>query len=78
MSTTLVRKQHVPSGATTFRVVERRVQNRHKFQLYVDFGVTTGGPWIKFGVNDTEVSMGYLPKGQAVQKVKVLDTAAGE
>jgi hypothetical protein len=75
MSATLVKRQH--SQPTTFKVIERRVQNRHNFQFYVDFGVTTGGPWLKVGVNETELAVGYLPTPRPAQKVKTVEPAVG-
>lgn len=44
----------------TFRVVERRIENPHHFQLYLMYG-TEPGPWVRFGFNDIEYGVGFLP-----------------
>jgi hypothetical protein len=63
MSKTTVEKKHPSNGVmTTFSVVERRIHSPHKIQFYVDYGSSSGGPWIKVGVNETEFGVGYLPK----------------
>lgn len=61
-NSTAEKKQRNQNVMTTFSVVERRVPCPHKFQFYVDYGATNAGPWLKVGVNSTELGMGYLPK----------------
>lgn len=50
-----------------FELTYRRVQNPHKAQLYVDFGVSQTGPWFLVGVNDTEYAFGYEPGRSSAQ-----------
>jgi hypothetical protein len=57
-----VSKQQEEDVMTTFSLVERRVPCQHNFQLYVDYGATSGGPWIKIGLCDTEFGLGFLPR----------------
>lgn len=38
------------------------VRNPYAFQLYVDFGNTNLGPFVKVGLNSVEYNMGYLPE----------------
>lgn len=54
-------KHHNQNVTTTFSVVERKIPCTHKFQLYVDYGHTHVGPWLKIGLNDSEFGVGYLP-----------------
>lgn len=56
------KKQRNQNAMTAFSVVEKRISCPHKFQFYVDYGTTYAGPWIKVGVNATELGIGYLPK----------------
>jgi hypothetical protein len=58
---------------TTFGVTERRIPCPHSFQLYVDYGTTPAGPWLKIGINETELGIGYLPK--PVRKIPHLKVA---
>lgn len=60
------RQQRSQPVTTTFSVVERRVPCHHNFQFYVDYGASSGGPWVRVGINDTEFGIGYLPKQKAV------------
>ena len=63
MSNSAVEKKQRNQNATTaFSVVEKRIPCPHRFQLYVDYGTTHSGPWIKVGMNATEFGVGYLPK----------------
>jgi len=39
------------------------VKNRHKLQLFVDYGVNPG-PWLAVGVQSTAYAVGWLPKGK--------------
>ena len=53
---------NVIQQGTGFSVKQRQVPCRHKFQLYVDYGVTQQGVWAKVGLNTTEYVLGYPPK----------------
>lgn len=52
------------STLSNFTIVERRIENPHKFQFYVTWGMTHAGPWAKVGVDDTEYVVGFAPTPQ--------------
>lgn len=56
--------QQTRSITTTagFSLTDRKIKCEHNFQLYVDFGTTTKGPWVKVGLNEVEYGIGYLPQ----------------
>lgn len=47
---------------TDFTVMETQIACQYKLQFYVDYGSTDKGPWLKIGINSTEMGVGYLPK----------------
>lgn len=55
-------KQQSASMEAPFNVISREVVCPYKFQFYVDYGTSQDGPWLKMGLNDTELGIGYLPK----------------
>lgn len=75
MSINTTGKRQHSQPITTFGVVQKKIPCNHNFQLYVDYGATVSGPWLKVAVNDTEFGVGYLPKANPT-KLKVVAQAA--
>jgi hypothetical protein len=55
-------KMFVKKESLPLRVSVAAETNPHKFQLFVDYGATEDGPWVKLGFNDTSYGIGYLPE----------------
>lgn len=75
MSTTTAQANKQPNRntRTTFSVVESQIPCRHKIQLYVDYGNSDGGPWLRIGINETEFGIGYLPATNTELRVASAD-----
>ena len=57
-------ENHNQHDTTPFTVVERQIPCDYRFQLYVDYGQSHAGPWLKIGLNETEFGFGYIPRAQ--------------
>lgn len=52
-------EKHTPHP--DFKIKTRVIRHKHGFQFTFDHGQVPG-PWIKLGLNHTEVAIGFLPR----------------
>lgn len=61
-------KAFVSKKSAPLRVDVRNEPRHHMVQLFLDYGKTEDGPWVRVGFNDTSFGFGYLPEGVADAK----------